>query len=824
MLDFFNGLLSYRQFIPHGHCYLWQPELVGLHMVSDLLIAAAYYSITAFLLYFVRQRHNVPFSGIFVLFGAFIIFCGTEHLMEVWTLWYPHYWLSGIVKAMTAAVSAYTAVELMPLIPKALALPNPALLEAANSKLENELKERRRTEEKLQEQEEFLRSIYDGVANAIFVVDVLEDGTFRYGGLNPATESLTGLHSDDLRGKTPSQALPPHLAEVLSQRYAECVGEGTTISYEECLPFPGEDSWWMTTLTPLYDNNGRIYRLIGTGTNITARKQAEAAVQKLNQELEIRVQQRTSELTYVNGQLLALVVERHEAQEALRESEENYRSVVDNVKEVIFQTDAHGCWTFLNPAWAEITGFSVEESIGTTGLNYVHPEDRDRHLQLFQPLVEGKKNYCRGEIRYLTKSKNSSLSSPLSTATEGSVGYRWIEVYARLIPASDGTIMGTSGTLNDITERKAFEEALRESEELFRSAFEDAAIGIALVATDGRFLRVNRSLCDMLGYSEPELQATTIRAITHQDDLDITLKSHKRIFDGDIHRFQIEKRYIHKRGHVVWIQLTNSVVQNVHGQPLYQVSQIQDITDRKRAESEIFNALAKEKQLSELKSRFVSITSHEFRTPLTTILSAAELLEYYGHNWTEEEKLEQLHLIQAAVQQMTNLLDDILLLGKAEAGKLEFKPTIVDLIKFCRHLAAEIQLNAGSDCAIAVISNYQGITAAIDQKLLRQILSNLLTNAIKYSPQGDKVTLELDCKNGEAVFQIQDRGIGIPKEDQQHLFEFFHRATNVGHISGTGLGLAIVKKCVDLHRGHISVLSEVGFGTTFRVCVPIDNQ
>lgn len=230
-------------------------------------------------------------------------------------------------------------------------------------------------------------------------------------------------------------------------------------------------------------------------------------------------------------------------------------------------------------------------------------------------------------------------------------------------------------------------------------------------------------------------------------------------------------------------------------------------------------ALDKEKELSELKSRFVSMASHEFRTPLATILSSAELIEHYSHKWSEEKKLTHLERIQTAVKHMTQLLNDVLLIGKAEAGKLEFKPTAIALTQFCNNLVEEIQLTA-SNHTIAFCSQGEYTDTYMDEKLLRHILSNLLSNAIKYSPKASTVHFDLVCEQEKAVFCIQDQGIGIPVADQAQLFKSFHRASNVGTISGTGLGLAIVKKSVDLHGGNITVDSKVGVGTTFSVMLP----
>ncbi|WP_086761412.1 sensor histidine kinase [Nostoc sp. 106C] len=158
MSEFWNNLFSLGPFIPHGHCYLWKPGLVWLHVMSDSLIALAYYSIPITLVYFVRQRQDLPFDWIFLMFGAFIVACGTTHVMEVWTLWYPTYWLSGLLKAITALVSVYTAMALVPLIPKAIALPSPAQLEANNQELRQQITQRQQAENALQSVNEELET------------------------------------------------------------------------------------------------------------------------------------------------------------------------------------------------------------------------------------------------------------------------------------------------------------------------------------------------------------------------------------------------------------------------------------------------------------------------------------------------------------------------------------------------------------------------------------------------------------------------------------------------------------------------------------------
>jgi PAS domain S-box-containing protein len=251
---------------------------------------------------------------------------------------------------------------------------------------------------------------------------------------------------------------------------------------------------------------------------------------------------------------------------------------------------------------------------------------------------------------------------------------------------------------------------------------------------------------------------------------------------------------------------------------------MRDITKRKIAEAELHKALEREKELNELKSRFISMASHEFRTPLTTILGSAELLKHYSYKWSSEKKLVHFERIHSNVQHLVELLNDVLLIGQVEAGKLQFNPERLDVVQFCSTLVEELQLSAGSEHTITFTCQFPKLGGYLDEKLLRHILSNLLSNAIKYSPTSSTVNFELVRQNDLAIFHIQDSGIGIPLEDRQHLFESFHRAKNVGNIPGTGLGLSIVKRSVDLHGGNITVNSEVGVGTTFTVTIPLSKD
>lgn len=250
-------------------------------------------------------------------------------------------------------------------------------------------------------------------------------------------------------------------------------------------------------------------------------------------------------------------------------------------------------------------------------------------------------------------------------------------------------------------------------------------------------------------------------------------------------------------------------------------------TERKANErlAEANTALVREKErereLNELKSRFVSMTSHEFRTPLSVILSSTELLEAYGEKWKPTKKADHYARIKLAVGGMTELLDGILVIGRAESGKLTCAPTPLDVGRFSRQLIEAFLPTISSKHTFESTIEGDYSDAWADEKLLNHILSNLLSNAVKYSPKGGHVGFSLTREGDEAHFRVSDEGIGIPEDDLERLFESFHRGGNVGHIAGTGLGLAVVKRAIDAHGGEIRIESVAGEGTRIHFSLPL---
>lgn len=258
-------------FIPHGVCLLWQPEILALHISSDVLIGLSYYSIPLTLLYFVHRRRDVAFGWIALLFALFIVACGTTHFMNIWTLWEPDYVLEGVVKGFTAFVSLLTAATLWVLMPKLLALPSPRQLEQANAALQHEIDVRRMAELRY-------AGFFNNLAEALFIVEVKPDGRFVFDALNPAHVRVTGLDPEQIAGREVSQALPPEISQSVLARYRECLEVGHAIDYEETHEVPVGRRVFHTVLVPVRNPDGRIVQLLGSSRDITDRKRFQEEI------------------------------------------------------------------------------------------------------------------------------------------------------------------------------------------------------------------------------------------------------------------------------------------------------------------------------------------------------------------------------------------------------------------------------------------------------------------------------------------------------------------------------------------------------------------
>ncbi|MEM8638622.1 MAG: ATP-binding protein [Cyanobacteria bacterium P01_G01_bin.54] len=343
---------------------------------------------------------------------------------------------------------------------------------------------------------------------------------------------------------------------------------------------------------------------------------------------------------------------------------------------------------------------------------------------------------------------------------------------------------------------------------------------LLITNTAGFIKTINQAACQLFGYDKTFLLHCRITDLFwHQQQAQAhleTLRSHSEAAIAT----EIPCRT--QAGEQVIVEFSTTEVQSKVENVLTFVYVGRDITARKQLERERERALTKEKELNDLKSRFLAMTSHEFKNPLSTILLSVEILEELGENWDAQKRGKSLQRIKQCTTNMNNLLEDILLIGRADVQKLVFDPSPLCLVKFCQDLIEEFQPLCKENHQLSFTATLpEQEEYILDEKLLRHVLTNLLSNAIKYSPQGGTINLQAEFQNQQFVFQVADQGIGIPVEDQPRLFDYFHRSRNVSDIAGTGLGLSIAKRATELQGGSISFTTQVDRGTTFRVSIPL---
>jgi PAS domain S-box-containing protein len=382
--------------------------------------------------------------------------------------------------------------------------------------------------------------------------------------------------------------------------------------------------------------------------------------------------------------------------------------------------------------------------------------------------------------------------------------------------------------LNADIERRIAERAaeLSASEARFRLLGESAPEAIYVLDVERyRFIYANENAARLIGRSVDELLGLSpddVAPATQPDGRPTPEYAAERIREM-LERGEVVFEWTAKNlrtGELIPCEVRAVQLPDASGRTLVRGS-VTDIRDRKRAERELLRALGREKELGELKSSFVSMVSHEFRTPLGIIHSSAEILDRYFDRLPPERRQEQLRQITQAAHGLATLIDEVLVLSRAEAGKMQFVPGALDLDALVRRIADEVLSASGRRCPIDVQTEDLDGLALGDEGLLRHILTNLLSNAVKYSEPGGPILLRARRAGTDAVFTVRDEGIGIDPEDQRRLFSAFQRGRNVGDRPGSGLGLVIVRRCVQLHGGSIALRSAPGEGTVVTVRVPM---
>jgi PAS domain S-box-containing protein len=485
------------------------------------------------------------------------------------------------------------------------------------------------------------------------------------------------------------------------------------------------------------------------------------------------------------------------------DSADVYRTLVEHANDGIAVVQ-DGRFVFANPSIVSLSGRRPEDVIGLHIAAVFHPEDLPKATARYEARMRGEPVENRYEVR---------IRRP-----DGEV--RWVGI--SVVAISWEQRPASLGVVTDITTRKHLEERLQGALAERETILQSALVGISL-AVNREHRWVNRKLEELLGWEPGELVGKSSR-VEFDDEAawrDFGEVAYPQLAAGRAYRGEVRLR--RKDGSAIWLEVCGTAIDppDLERGTIWTYL---DTSERHKAEEATRVALEQQRKVNELLARFVSMTSHEFRTPLAAILTSAEILRRYEARLVESERQELYQSIEAGVKRLTVMLDNVLAFGRAETGRLDFRPCPVDLRRLCEDIMDELRRaqqaeGAGHEIELTWLARER--VACVDEKLVRQILGNLLSNALKYSPASRRARLEVSRTEAGLSFVVQDEGIGIPPEDLPNLFGTFRRARNVGAIAGTGLGLAIVKRAVDCHGGAIDVASALGRGTRVSVTLPV---
>lgn len=766
--NFLNNLLFTANYIPHGHCYLWQRELVWLHIVSDSLIALAYYSIPLSLLYVVFQRKDLPFRNIFWLFGAFILSCGTTHVMEVWTLWHPVYWLSGSLKLITALISAYTAFALIPLIPQALALPSPTQLEMINQRLQKEISEGKKNATSLLELTQLQKAILNSTNYTIISVE--PDGTIKT--FNLAAQQYLGYSPEEVVGKLTPEIIHDPLeveqrAEVLSQELGVKIEPGFEVFVAGARRGIADENEWtyirkdgsrfpvLLSVTALYDSEGNINGFVGIGQDISDRKQAEKELRELN-------------------------------------------TAMQNAVEGIARLDLEGRYVNVNRAYANKCGYKPEEMIGMEWRMTVHPDDVEMLILACQEMLTS------GKVEFEARGKRKN----------GSFFYKQIT----MVKACDekGIFNGNHCFMKDITDRKLTERALEESEYKYRQIVELAEEGIWLIDSKARTTYVNQAMARMLGYSELEMFGRALFDFMDEEGKQSANDQSDRRKQGMAERHEL--RLKSKDGKDVWTYMSTSPVMDEKGNLLSSCALVYNITDRKEIERQMLQITEDLKRSNEDLEQFAYVASHDLQEPLRAVTSYTQLLaqRYQGNLDAKADKY--INYIVDGASRMQQLINDLLAYSRLGTRAQEFEAA--DCNAAVQQSLSNLQIAIAEKNAVITYESLPTVMA--DEFQLVQLFQNLIGNAIKFCRQDVPIIhIAAIMQDHEWLFSVRDNGIGIDPEYADRIFIIFGRLHSRREYSGTGIGLAICQRIVERHGGRIWVESQSGEGATFYFTIPI---
>ena len=499
------------------------------------------------------------------------------------------------------------------------------------------------------------------------------------------------------------------------------------------------------------------------------------------------------------------ITERKRAEEALRQSEQRFRRYFElGLIGMAITSPTKGILE-ANDEVCRVLGYSREELLRKTWAEMTHSEDLPADVVQFGRVTAGEIDEYTMDKRWVRK--------------DGRVIDTTISV--NCVRRDDGSVDYFVALLQDVTSRKRAEAALRESEERFRGTFENAAVGIGHLDTNASYLRVNERLCAILGYTRAELLQRSCLGVTHPDDATVGVDLFGPLMKGELATFSAEKRYVRKDGSVVWVDMSVSLQRDPEGRPAYAIEIIQDISERKRLETELREAKEAAEAANGVKDRFLATVSHELRTPLAGILLWSQLLE----SRIVDDEAKALRTIRESAQAQQQLIEDLLDVSRVLAGEMRLDRRQVDLTQVVR-AAVDIVRPTADAKGISIAESFDPRAGPVwaDEGRVRQVVLNLLNNAVKFTPDCGRVSVRLTQAGGFAQVQIADTGQGITADFLPHVFDRFRQAdaSIARRHGGLGIGLAIARELVELHGGRIRGESPgKGQGATFTIELPV---
>ncbi|MEO7239809.1 MAG: PAS domain S-box protein [Sphingomicrobium sp.] len=492
----------------------------------------------------------------------------------------------------------------------------------------------------------------------------------------------------------------------------------------------------------------------------------------------------------------------------LKDARDLGRSMLENMREVIFRTDRDGRWAFVNPAWHDLTGYTVEESIGRPTHELVHPDDLGAAVDLHRRLVAGEIDEAVIEQRFYTAAKVC----------------RSIQANIRALRDEAGAFVGTVGNIRDVTDQQAAERALEESRQLFDTIATLSPLGIVRRGLDGSLAYCNPTWLRFAGVTAEQAYSKIWASTIHEDDRE-RIKTEWKAAIAARASYRTEFRYIRPDG-MTWVDSIAAPDLSFDGELIGFVAVLVDITERKSLEEALVGARRHAEAGALAKSSFLANMSHEIRTPMTGVLGFADVLL---NSPLDDDQRRFAQMIADSGREMMRLLNDILDLSKIEAGHMRLAKEPVDIGHMLNRCIRLMTVNAQGKGVGLRLEIEPGIPAVTgDSQRLRQIVLNLIGNALKFTDRGDVVVRALMSEDDGAgqrlTIEVEDTGIGIGEEQREAIFHPFDQGDTLTarKFGGTGLGLTICRELASAMGGEMSVESEVGRGSRFRFSMPVE--